>query len=170
MSLSIRLLQSNDIQPIATAFQALGWNKPASLYKGYLSQQVADERVVFLAFADDEFAGYVTVLWRSHYPPFLEAGIPEVNDFNVLPPFRRQGIGSRLMDAAEQAVAQRSAIVGIGVGLYADYGSAQRMYVQRGYIPDGRGVYYGDRLVQPSESVPIDDDLVLWFTKRLHTV
>lgn len=32
-------------------------------------------------------------------------------------------------------------IVCIGVGLHAGYGSAQRMYVKRGYIPDGTGVW-----------------------------
>ncbi len=40
-----------------------------------------------------------------------------------------------LMDAAEARAAERSAIVGLGVGLYADYGSAQRMYARRGYLP-----------------------------------
>jgi hypothetical protein len=39
-------------------------------------------------------------------------------------------------------VAERSDVVGLGVGLYPDYGTAQRMYVRRGYLPDGRGVIY----------------------------
>ena len=33
-------------------------------------------------------------------------------------------------------------IVGIGVGLYPDYGSAQRLYIKRGYLPDGHGATY----------------------------
>lgn len=37
--------------------------------------------------------------------------------------------------------ATKSAAIGIGVGLYAGedggYGAAQRLYVKRGYIPDG---------------------------------
>ncbi len=168
MSLTIRWIERGDVEPLAAAFAALGWDKPASLYERYLAEQEAGERTVFLAFADGDFAGYVTVLWQSHYPPFREAGIPEVNDFNVLPEFRRQGIGSRLMDAAEQEIARRSPVVGIGVGLYADYGSAQRMYVKRGYVPDGRGVTYDFQPVVPGESVPVDDDLVLWFTKQVN--
>ena len=168
MEISIRAFDRRDIEPMAAAFQALGWNKPASLYEGYLAEQSAGERLALLAFADGEFAGYVTIRWQSDYPPFQAEGIPEIQDFNVLPEFRRQGIGSRLMDGAEREIAEYSEVVGIGVGLYADYGSAQRLYVSRGYVPDGRGVSYRYRVVPPGESVPVDDDLVLWFTKRLN--
>jgi GNAT superfamily N-acetyltransferase len=167
LALHIRLLQAQDIQPIAAAFQTLGWDKPAAMYKRYLNEQEAGERTVFVAFLDDVFAGYATINWQSHYPPFRAQNIPEIQDFNVLPPFRRQGIGNSLMDEAEKTVAQRFPVVGIGVGLYADYGSAQRMYVQRGYIPDGRGLFYQDHFAQPGEAVKVDDDLTLQLTKRL---
>jgi hypothetical protein len=46
-------------------------------------------------------------------------------------------------------------IMGIGFGLTADYGAAQRLYPKLGYIPDGRGA-------QPT---PWGD--VLFLTKRL---
>jgi len=49
----------------------------------------------------------------------------------------------------------------------ADYGAAQRMYVLRGYIPDGRGIVSHNRFPAYGESVPVDDDLVLHFTKRM---
>ena len=142
--LTIRLLQSSDIQPIATAFAELGWDKPASQYEQYLSEQESGQRVVLVAHSGVQnlqtldFAGYVTICWQSHYPPFREANIPEIVDFNVLPRFRRQGIGAALMDEAENRIARVSPVVGLGVGMTADYGSAQRMYVRRGYIPDGR--------------------------------
>jgi GNAT superfamily N-acetyltransferase len=167
LTLHIRLLQKGDIEEIAAAFHALGWNKPASQYERYLAEQEAGQRTVFVAFVDNIFAGYITINWHSDYPPFRAENIPEIQDFNVLPPFRRQGIGSRLMDEAEQKVAERSAIVGIGVGLYADYGTAQRMYARRGYIPDGRGIVCGGRIIQPGEQVTVDDDLTLQFTKQL---
>lgn len=167
MTLTIRRLQTRDIHPIADSFTAIGWNKPASQYERYLAEQEAGQRIVLVALVDGVFAGYVTIIWHSDYPYFRAENIPEIQDFNVLPHFRRQGIGSRLMDEAEQIIAQRSPVVGIGVGMYADYGTAQRMYVKRGYIPDGRGLFYNGVLVQPGESVPVDDDLVLHFTKRL---
>jgi hypothetical protein len=71
------------------------------------------------------------------------------------------------MDEAERIVAERFPVVGIGVGLSADYGAAQRMYVKRGYIPDGRGVSYNDHFPAPGETLPLDDSLVLHFTKDL---
>ncbi len=114
-----------------------------------------------------EFAGYVTLDWRSPYPPFRGAGIPEVHDLNVLPRFQRRGLGAALVRAAEDAARQRADVVGIGVGLGPDYGAAQRLYVRLGYVPDGRGVSYARRVVEPGERVVVDDDLVLHFTKRL---
>ena len=110
-------------------------------------------------------AGYVTLKWESHYLPFKKQVIPEIVDLNVLPAFRNQGIGSKLLDEAERSAFERSSIVGIGVGLYPDYGSAQRLYVKRGYIPDGRGVTYKYQPIPPGETVCLDDDLIFWFTK-----
>jgi hypothetical protein len=56
-------------------------------------------------------------------------------------------------------------VAGIGVGLFASYGSAQRLYVRRGYIPDGRGIARRGETIEPGASVVVDDDLVLYFTK-----
>jgi GNAT superfamily N-acetyltransferase len=166
-TLSIRLLKAEDIQPIAAAFAALGWDKPATQYESYLEEQRRGERVALVAWQRDEFVGYVTIVWASGYAPFRDAAIPEISDFNVLPHARRQGIGSRLMDEAERRIAERSPVAGIGVGLFSDYGAAQRLYVKRGYIPDGRGITAHERRVTWGDSVVVDDDLVLWFTKTL---
>ncbi len=57
--------------------------------------------------------------------------------------------------------------IGIGVGLYKDYGSAQRLYCKKGYIPDGHGVQYQYQPVAPGSMIRADDDLLLFFTKNL---
>lgn len=165
--MEIRSLQHEDIEPIAEAFARIGWNKPASQYVQYLQEQERGERQVFVAFREYTFLGYLTVVWESHYPPLREAGIPEIVDFNVLPEFRKQGIGSRLMDQAESLIAERSAVAGIGVGMDPGYGAAQRLYVKRGYIPDGRGLSYEDVQVVYGQVVAVNDSLVLHFTKQL---
>lgn len=162
-ALEIRPLRNDDPPVIAAAFEELGWPKPESQYRRYLEEQSAGTRDVLVATVHDEYAGYVTVHWTSPY----FATIPEIQDFNVLPELRRQGIGSALMDAAEAMVAERFAVVGIGVGLYPDYGQAQRMYVRRGYLPDGRGLIYDGRQVPPMEMIRNDDDATLMFTKQL---
>jgi hypothetical protein len=51
--------------------------------------------------------------------------------------------------------------------MYPDYGPAQILYVKRGYIPDGRGLYYNARQIQPGEQVIVDDDLTLQLIKHL---
>lgn len=113
----IHLITSVDIEPIAKAFAVLGWHKPASQYQQYLNEQGIGQRVVLVASVDTVFAGYVTILWDSAYLPFREIGIPEIVDFNVLPRYRRQSIGTQLMDDAEHRIKMRSSISGIGVGL-----------------------------------------------------
>lgn len=163
----IRLLERKDIAEIVQAFQEIGWNKPASQYERYLVQQRMDMRDVYVAFVEGEFAGYLTISWESSYSLFREQNIPEIVDFNVLPKFRRKGIGTQLMDRAEREIAKVSPVAGIGVGMTPDYGAAQRMYVLRGYIPDGLGLHWKGRHVRFGDEVKVDDDLGLYFTKGL---
>lgn len=164
---SIRLLAAGDIPAITAAFSALGWHKPAVQYERYLAEQRRGKREILVSWQGTAFAGYVTVVWQSGYAPFRDAGIPEIVDLNVLPHLRRRGIGSRLLDEAERLIAERSPVAGIGVGLYADYGAAQRLYSKRGYVPDGRGLLYHGRHIRWGDRVVIDDGLILYFTKNL---
>lgn len=167
LGLSIRSLTRDDPGTLSEAFSSIGWDKSAQLFRTYLEECHREQRVALVAQVDNQFAGYGTVVWHSPYEHFREQEIPEIKDLNVLPAFRRQGIGTALMEALESEIAERSSVAGIGVGLYADYGPAQRMYVLRGYVPDGRGAFYQDRPLQPPAPVPVDDALVLYMTKRL---
>ena len=113
-------------------------------------------------------AGYVYLFLVTEEGPFAGKGWPIIVDFNVLKKYQRKGIGGRLMDAAEQIAGQYADTVCLGVGLCEAYGSAQRMYVKRGYIPDGSGVWYQDRQCVQYETVcTVDDDLVLFLYKKL---
>jgi GNAT superfamily N-acetyltransferase len=148
--IDIRPLRPADLDVVPQAFAAAGWpGKRIELYRDYLRQQESGLRRILVASLGNTFAGYLTVCWASSYPPFRTAGIPEIQDFNVLPESRRHGVGSAL------------------VGLYAAYGAAQRLYARRGYVPDGRGVVYRNVAVEPGASVTVDDDLVLMMTRRL---
>ena len=163
--LHIAALQAPDIEEIAAAFASLGWNKPAAQYERYVAEQSAGARIVLVCRLDDVFCGYVTINWQPDYPPFREAAIPEIQDFNVLPLSRRRGIGSRLMDEAEALVFVGSQKCGLGFGLHHDYGAAQRLYVLRGYVPDGLGAMTHGRRVNWGDAVTIDDELVLYLVK-----
>ena len=109
----------------------------------------------------------MTVVWSLPYPPFRAGAIPEIQDFNVLPRFRRQGIGTRLMDQAERRISERSGVAGIGVEMSSDYGAAQRLYILRGYVPDGKALTYEGCTVRQGDEITVNDGLVLYLTKTL---
>src|SRR6202522_1742616 len=161
----IRAMDESDPETISAAFTAIGWHKPPALYRRYLADQEEGRRLAFVAEWRGGFAGYVTLLWVSAYRPFAQRQVPEISDFNVLPAHRRQGIGNALLDRAESAASARSNVVGLGVGLYADYGAAQRIYVRRGYLPDGRGIMYANHPVEPYTTIRIDDEATLMLTR-----
>lgn len=164
--IKIYSLREEDLDDLVKSFAKHNWHKPRSIFEGYLFEQESKKRQVWVAHSD-EILGYVTLSWCSEYRPFLDNHVPEVMDLNVLPPFRKKGVGSMLMDRAETAAGLRSGTVGIGVGLYEGYGEAQKLYVKRGYIPDGRGPTYRYRGLKYGQSVVVDDDLVMWFEKKL---
>jgi GNAT superfamily N-acetyltransferase len=167
ISVQIRALHDSDPATIAAAFRRIGWKKTEAQYRRYLEEQAGGRRVCRVAFSDGRFAGYVTLNWQPTYPPFAEAGIPEIQDLNVLPEFRRQGIATQLLDEVETLAGERSSTVGIAVGLHPGYNAAQRLYGKRGYILDGRGIAYHDRFLQEGAQLVLDDELVLHFTKRV---
>jgi ribosomal protein S18 acetylase RimI-like enzyme len=150
---------------MAEAFARIGWQKPASLFERYLAEQAAGTRSCFVAIVLQNFVGYATIHWAPKYPAFAGFGIPEIQDLNVLPSFRRQGIGTALLDLAEAQISARSQIAGISVGLHPGYNDAQRLYIKRGYIPDGRGVTYNNRYLREGETTILDDELLLHLTR-----
>jgi ribosomal protein S18 acetylase RimI-like enzyme len=166
--LSVSPFTSTDIAEIVAAFAVIGWDrKDRAQYEGYLLEQNGGVRDVLIARIENAFAGYVTVNWRPKYPPFRDSNIPEVQDLNVLPQYRRKHIGTRLMDEAERLISTRSPVAGIAVALHSDYGAAQRLYVLRGYVPDARGITSHEKRAGYGDVVPVDDDLVLWLTRDL---
>ncbi len=165
MDVVIRTVRVMDVDPLASAFAS--WPKPRGLFETYV-RRVADGSLdMIVASVGSELVGYVLIEPTSSYPPFADAGIPEIADLNVLRTWQRAGIGTSFLDEAENRVAQISDVVGLGVGLYSDYGSAQRMYVGRGYVPDGAGVVLNGAPVQPGAEITLNDDPQLMLTKRL---
>ena len=140
MPIQIRSLNDADPPILSAAFDGIGWGKPVAQYQRYLAEEAAGMRTCLVATVEGQFAGYVTVNWAPTYPGFVDPKIPEIQDLNVLPAFRRRGIATRLLDRSEAEVARRSGVVGIGVGLHPRYNGAQAV---------------------------LDDHLVLHLTKRL---
>lgn len=165
--MKLRPLRADDAQALAAAFEAIGWSKPATLFERYLREAAAGERWVRVAEVDGDVAGYVTVVWKSPDPGLARRGIPEIMDLNVLPSHRRKGVGSALMEAAEGEATRHGERVGLRVGLHSGYGAAQRLYVARGYLPDGHGASRSGEVVAEGAMVSLDDDTTLTLTLDL---
>lgn len=166
-ALLIRDLALEDAQRITDGEIRQGWDARVEKYLDRLKDRDEGKCVSLVAEFQGETAGYINVYPDSKWGAFKNQGYPEIIDFGVLEKYRRRGIGGKLMDAAEKVAAEYGGMVYLGVGLHSGYGSAQRMYVKRGYVPDGSGAWYGEEICVPYTSCYNDDDLNLYFYKVL---
>ena len=162
---SIRKMQESDIKNLSRGFISQGWPSREEILTRYFKEQESGEREVLVAEIDGAVAGYVTILPSAKHGPFAEV-YPELSDFNVFEPFRNQGVGNQLLEEAEKRVKLVSIKVSLGVGLHSGYGPAQRLYIKRGYIPDGTGVWYRNQPLEMNATSQNNDDLVLYLSKE----
>ena len=166
--LKIRTMEEADARIFTEEEIAQDWHAEISKYLARLRDQAAGRCVSLTAVHKGRPAGYVNVYPTGLGGAFSGKGIPEIVDLGVLEKYRGKGIGGRLMDAAEEIAGRYADTVWLGVGLHSGYGSAQRMYVKRGYVPDGSGVWYRGRpCAQYETGIANDDDLVLFLSKSL---
>ena len=166
--LMIRNMEEADARIFTDKEIAQGWHTDISKYMARLQDQSVGKCISLTAVYKGLPVGYVNVYLTGLSGAFSEKGFPEIVDFAVLEKYRRKGIGRKLMDVAEQIAGQYADTVWLGVGLHSGYGSAQRMYVKRGYIPDGTGVWYQNKpCAQYETEIANDDNLVLFLSKKL---
>lgn len=163
----IRNMKEEDAPIITQEEIAQGWHATIDKYEMRLQDQKEGKSIALVAEYQGKVAGYINVYPNSAWGAFANKGYPEIVDFCVLEKYRRRGIGNKLMDVAEQIAGEYKDKIYLGVGLHNGYGSAQRMYVKRGYIPDGSGVWYGEKVCEQYAACCNDDDLVLYFIKEL---
>lgn len=166
--MAIRKANFSDLSALLAIASAMAARHEAGYFDRCLDEQEKGNRDLLIAFAHDRPAGYVQLVWQSLYLPFRRFDIPEIQDLNVVPDCRCQGLGASLIDACE-ALARNAGKreIGISVGLYPRYGAAQRLYVKKGYVPDGAGVAYDETTVGMGEMRPVDDLLALKLVKTL---
>lgn len=165
MNCTIRNMIKSDIESLSHGFINQGWPGREEVLTRYFKEQESGEREVLIADLTSAVAGYITILPDTKQGPF--AGMaPELSDFNVFEPFQNQGIGNLLMEEAENRVKFFSDKVTLGVGLHSGYGSAQRLYIKRCYIPDGSGVWYRNQPLEMNATIQNNDDLVLYLSKK----
>ncbi len=162
---SIREMRESDIKDLSQGFINQGWPGREEILARYFLEQECGEREVLVAEVEGALAGYITILPCAKQGPFAEI-YPELSDFNVFEPFQNQGIGNLLLEEAENRVKLISDKVTLGVGLHSGYGPAQRLYIKRGYIPDGTGVWYRNQPLEMNATIQNNDDLVLYLSKE----
>ncbi len=166
--ITVRNIRSSDPEYFASEEIKQGWPDASSeKLETRLRDNTAGKAVSIAADYEGEPAGYVSVYPYCMWGALGGKGYPEIVDFNVLEKFRNKGVGTKLMDIAEQIAAEYSDTVYLGVGLHSGYGAAQRLYVKRGDVPDGSGVWYGGKVCPQYAECLNDDDLNLYLYKKL---
>lgn len=166
---AIRPLNIQDIDRLGDLhFSWTTKEKTVGKWRKYLAEQDNGIRTACIIETNEKILGYGSLLKHSEYPPFKKHGIPEIQDVWIFEEERHKGFGSILIRHLEKlAENDGHRMIGIGVGLYRDYGSAQKLYFHMGYCPDGEGISYQCAPVIPGEEYTVDDDLVLWLLKQL---
>lgn len=163
---TIRSMIKSDISIIMKHLESQGWQASQDKFENYFIQQQEGTKFIFVAEHQKDILGYVTLDPSSLYGPFKDLRVPMIVDLNVFKLYQHRGVGSLLMDACEKIAFTLSNQVCLGVGLHLGYGSAQRLYIKRGYIPDGSGVWYQDHIATPYQIVENNDDLNLFLLKN----
>lgn len=165
---SMHQISGDDISRLWAMTREMRQSKESQYFETQLEQQNAGTRLVFIIRMAAEDAGFVVLNWRPKYGLFQKLNIPEIQDLNVLPRYRCRGIGNAALAYCEGLARDKGfEQMGIGVALHARSGAAQRIYVQRGYVPDGYGVCYDRAAVCEGETCRLDDDLCLMLVKEL---
>jgi GNAT superfamily N-acetyltransferase len=122
--------------------------------------QVGDSTYL-VAWDGEAPVGHAHIAWRG-----TELGLPELQDFFVLPERRNQGIGTQLTRAAERLVSER----GHGecsIGVSVRNAGARRLYESLGYRPVDRPPKHVTGSIElRGEPVEVDDEIV-FLTKPL---
>jgi len=165
--LVIRDFTADDIDAIVKGEQEQGWWVTPETFLERISDRDEGKCIALAAEYDGEPVGYVNLYPDAKWGAFGGQGLPEIVDLAVLEKCRRKGIANRLLDTAETLAKNYADKVYLGVGLHSGYGSAQRIYIKRGYLPDGSGVWYNGEVCPQYENCCNDDDLILYLSKDL---
>jgi len=137
-----------------------------SIYKSYLKETTCGQCEYVVLLCEGQLAGFGKLDWKSNYEDFDEIGVPEIKGVQILEAYRNKGLANYLINKLEEKAAMRSEYCGIGVGLADAYKSDQKLLAERGYQPDGKGVFY----IEPEavqDKLEVDDYQALMMIKKV---
>ena len=165
--IKVRSMVPEDAKVLYDTYLSYGWHPEIETYESYYREQEEGVRLVFIAEYDGDVKGQCTLVLHPSEGPWGGKGIPEIVDLTVFFDIHGKGIGTKLLDVAESEASKISDTVFLAVGVHSGYGPAQRIYVKRGYIPDGSGVWYKGKVLDQYAPCVNDDDLLLFMSKSL---
>jgi len=161
--IDIRTATRSDIPVLYALYDSIGKKDD-----GYFERCLEEHCDILIAALNQTPCGFCLLNWAPRYTLYRTLEIPEIQDLNVMPAYRRQGVATALIKWCEGlANAKNKTMIGIGVGLTRPYGPAQILYAQLGFKPDGYGVTYDREAVEPFRLYRMDDDLSLMLIKDL---
>lgn len=164
----VRDMIDSDPEIITNEEHLQGWiHQKIEKYTQRLDDVKAGKCVALVAEYKGNVAGYFSVYPNSLNGPFGNKGLPELVDFGVLKKFRRHGIGNALIQTAEDISRRYAKTVYLGVGIHRDYGAAQRLYIKRGFVPDGSGLWRDGKQLEPYADMKNDDENAIYMSKEL---
>lgn len=165
-NLIIRQMSKMDISPVCKASGDTS-EQAVEYLTEQMRQQKKGECIGLLAVCGGNIAGYVFLYYRCKWGGLGGKGIPGIVDLIVFEEFRGRGIAGKLLEVAEKIAAEYHDSVYLDVVLSSRYGKAQRLYVKRGYVPDGKGAYYQESVCPMNAPCKNDDQLTLCLVKKL---
>ena len=164
----IRDLAEADAEILAHQEQLQGLlDKKPERYIRRLNDVAAGKCVALVAEYKGNVAGYFNVYPNAKWGPFGDKGWPELIDLRVIEKYHKHGIGNALMQVALEIAKKFADTVYLSVGVNSNYGSAFRLYVKHGFIPDGSGLWQGNEHLENYTDIKYDDGLTIYMTKKL---
>lgn len=165
-SIDVRIMTYNDIPLVCKADNDESESNLIYL-KNQLDNQNKQECSALLALYNGEIAGYVFLYYKCRWGGLANCNLPCIIDLIVFEKYRNNGIATALMDMAERIAKKHNNRIYLDVCLNSEYGPAQRLYAKRGYVPDGKGVYYQEKVCETNAVCKNDDELTLCLVKEL---
>lgn len=163
MSLMIRQAGKQAVSALYALYDVMGQKED-----GYFEVLFEKDCVILIAEKEEQAVGFGVLNFEPRYSLYKKLGIPEIQDLNVIPEMRQQGIATALIKTFENLTRENGIEhIGISVGLNKGYGPAQRLYAKLGYIPDGNGVTYDRQPIDAAHAYPVDDELCLMMLKEI---
>ncbi|MFM2484059.1 GNAT family N-acetyltransferase [Celerinatantimonas yamalensis] len=129
-------------------------------------QQLLENTESWIALREQKIIGFICMNWKSDFPPFQEANIPEITTLIVLPEMRNQGVATALISRIELKALRACRRIGIGVSLSPAYQGIQQLCAKRGFSPSSYGLFYRKQPVEHNQQVAISEDLQMYYMKQ----